>query len=75
MLEEDLRARVEGKVRAEITEHILREVGLDSQVDAAMAALELPGGEEIARGISELFEDQPDAEWRAHIELVAKERS
>ena len=75
VLEEDLAARVEKKVRAEITERILREAGLDFQVAAAMAALELPDGEELARGIAQLFEDQPDAEWRAHIEAVAEERS
>jgi hypothetical protein len=71
VLEEDLKTRAEKKVRAEITERILREAGLDSQVDAALAALELPDGEELARGIRQLFEDQPDAEWRDHIESVA----
>ena len=75
VLEQDLKARVEGKVRAEITERILREAGLDSQVDAAMAALDLPDGEELASGIQQMFEDQPDAEWRDHIEAVAEERS
>ena len=37
-----------------------------------MAALDLPDGEELARGIAQLFEGQPDAEWRAHIEAVAE---
>jgi hypothetical protein len=72
-LEEDLKARTEKKVRNEISERILREAGLDFQVDATMAALELPDGEELARGIRQLFEDQPDAEWRAHIAAVAGE--
>jgi hypothetical protein len=75
VLEEDLQARVEGKVRAGITERILREAGLDAQVDAAIAALDLPDGEALARGIAHLFADQPEAEWRAHIEAVAEERS
>ena len=75
VLEEDLKARVETKVRAEITERILREAGLDAQVDAAMAALDLPDGAELARGIARLFEEEPDAEWRAHIEAVAEERT
>jgi hypothetical protein len=75
VLEEDLTARAEKKVRAEITERILREADLDGQVAAAVAALELPVGEELARGIEQLFEDRPDAEWRDHIEAVAEERS
>ena len=75
VLEEDLAQRAEKKVRAEITERILREEDLDGQVAAAMAALELPDGDVLARGIEQLFEDQPDAEWRDHVEAVAKELS
>jgi len=73
VLEEDLAARAEKKVRDAIKERILRDSGLDAQVAAAMAALELPDGEVLARGIEQLFEDQPDAEWRDHIEAVAKD--
>ena len=75
VLEADLMARVEEKVRTEITERILREAGLDAQVDATVAALDLPDGAELARGITQLFEDQPDAEWRDHVEAVAEERT
>ena len=75
VLEEDLAERIEKKVRAGITERILREADLDAQVGAAVAALELPDGEDLARGIAQLFEDQPDAEWRDHVEAVAGERS
>jgi hypothetical protein len=75
VLEGDLAARAETKVRVEITERILREAGLDFQVAVATAALKLPDGEELARGIEQLFEDQPDAEWRDHVEAVAEERS
>ena len=75
VLEEDLAQRAKKKVRAEITERILREEDLDGQVAAAMAALELPDGDVLARGIEQLFEDQPDAEWRDHVEAVAKELS
>jgi hypothetical protein len=75
VLEEDLAARAEKKVRAEITKRILREADLDAQVATAMAALQLPDGEALAHGIEQLFEAQPDAEWRAHIEAVAEERS
>jgi hypothetical protein len=75
VLEEDLAEQTEKKVRDAIKERILREAGLDAQVAAAMAALELPDGEALARGIEQLFEDQPDAEWRDHVEAVAEERS
>jgi hypothetical protein len=75
VLEEDLKARVETKIPAEITERILREAGLDAQVDAAIATLDLPDGEALARGIEQLFEEEPDAEWRAHIEAVADEQT
>ena len=49
--------------------------GLDAQVDAAIATLDLPDGEALARGIEQLFEEEPDAEWRAHIEAVAEEQT
>ena len=75
VLEEYLAQRAKKKVRAEITERILREEDLDGQVAAAMAALELPDGDVLARGIEQLFEDQPDAEWRDHVEAIAKELS
>ena len=75
VLEKDLAERTMKKVRAEITERILREAGLDAQVAAALAAIELPDGEELARGIAQLFEGRPDAEWRDHVEAVAEERA
>ncbi len=75
VLKEDLAERTEKKVRAEITKRILRDAGLDAQVATAMAALELPGSEELARGIERSFKDRPDAEWRDHIEAVSEERS
>ena len=75
VLKEDLAERTEKKVRAEITKRILRDAGLDAQVAAAVAAIELPDGEELARGIAQLFEGRPDAEWRDHVEAVAEERA
>ena len=36
-----------------------------------MAALSLPDGDDLRRGVAEMFEDDPEAEWRAHIEAVA----
>jgi hypothetical protein len=59
------------RLRAEITERILSEAGLEAQVAAAMAALDLPDGETLAEGVAEMFEDDPEADWRAHIGTVA----
>ena len=75
MLEQELAERIESKVRAAITERILREAELDDQVAAAIAAIKTPDGAKLARDIAKLFKRQPDAEWRDHIEAVARKRS
>ena len=71
VLVEELMAETEKRLRAEITERILREAGLEAQVAAAMAALDLPDGDDLKRGVAEMFEGEPEADWRAHIEAVA----
>jgi hypothetical protein len=58
-------------VREAITERILREANLDTQVAAALAKIEKPDADTLAEGIERLFRDKPDAEWRDHIEAVA----
>ena len=64
------------KVRADITERILREAGLDDQVAAAIAAIKTPDGEPRWRATSsELFKREPDAEWRDHIEAVVRKQT
>ena len=75
MLEQELAERIESKVRAEITERILREARLDDQVAAAIAKIKTPDGAKLARDIAKLFKREPDAEWRDHIEAVARKRS
>ena len=75
MLEQELADRIENKVREEITERILREAELDDQVTAAVAKIRTPDGAKLARDIAKLFKREPDAEWRAHIETVARKRS
>ena len=75
VLEQELAERIESKVRADITERILREAGLDDQVAAAIAKIKTPDGAELARDIAKLFKREPDAEWRDHIEAVARKRS
>ena len=70
MLEQELAERIESKVRADITERILREARIDDQVAAAIAKIKTPDGAKLARDIAKLFKRQPDAEWRDHIEAV-----
>ena len=75
VLEEELADQIERKVRADITERVLREAGLDDQVVAAIAAIKVPDGAVLAGEIAQLFEHEPDAEWRAHIEAVARKQT
>jgi hypothetical protein len=69
-LVDELMAVTEKRLRAEITASILSEVGLDERVAAAMAALSLPDGDDLRRGVAEMFDDNPETDWRAHIEAV-----
>ena len=73
VIAQELHLRVEDKVRAAITERILREAHLDDQVAAAVAAIEPkePGGAELAKGIERMFERKRDRQWRDHVEAVA----
>ena len=67
--------QIEAKVRAEITERVLREAGLDGQITAAVAKIKAPDGAVLAGEIAQLFESEPDAEWRNHIEAVARKQT
>ena len=60
------------KVRAAITERILREAKIDDQVAAAIAKIKTPDGARLARDTAKLFKRKPDSDWRDHIEAVAK---
>ena len=42
---------------------------------AGTAAIEKPNAASLAKGIEELFEEEPDHEWRDHIEEVAEKNS
>ena len=75
VLEEELAERIESKVRADLTERILREANLDGQVTDAVAKIKTPDGAKLARDIAKLFKRQRDAEWRDHIEKVARKRA
>jgi hypothetical protein len=72
VLTAELDQRIENKVRASITERILREAGFEEQVATALAAIEKPAAASLADGITQLFEQQPEQEWRDHIEAVAQ---
>lgn len=71
VLDEELDNRIEEKIRAAITERILREAGFEEQVAAAIAAIEKPNAATLADGIRELFESESESERRDHIETVA----
>ncbi len=71
----ELDARIESKVRAAVTERILREAGFETQVATAIAAIEKPDAAALANDIKKLFKREADREWRDHIEEVAKNRT
>jgi hypothetical protein len=73
VLESELDKRIEKKVRAAITERVMREADLDGQVAAALAEIEKPDADILADGIEQLFSEKPAAEWRYQIEEVATE--
>jgi hypothetical protein len=70
VLEQELAERIESKIRAEITERILREANLDDQVAAAVAKIKMPDGARLAWDAARLFKQQSDREWRDHIGAV-----
>jgi hypothetical protein len=73
VLETELNARVEAKVRDAVIERILREANAEAQIAAAVANIETPDTAALATGIKQLFAATPDAQWRDHIETVATE--
>jgi hypothetical protein len=75
VLAAELEKRLDAKVRAAVTERILREAGFENQVAEALAAIERPTGVELSAGIEELFEGDPEREWRDHVEETADELS
>jgi hypothetical protein len=71
VLAAELEERIEEKLRIDITERILREAGFEERVAEAIAATEKPTPAALTEGVLELFEREPDREWRDHIEAVA----
>jgi Histidine kinase-, DNA gyrase B-, and HSP90-like ATPase len=75
VLTAELDRRIEDKVRAAITERILREAGVEDQVATAIAAITKPEAPALERSIEEMFEQGPEREWRDHIEEVATSKA
>ena len=75
VLEVELKARIEEKVRADITERILLEAKIDDQVKAAVDAIKTPRAATLVKDIKRLFKTKPERDWRSHIEAVATERT
>ena len=75
VLEETFMTLTEERLRAEITERILRDADLDGQVAEAVAALDPPDGEALRRDIEDSFKEDPEAEWRDIIEAAVDEPS
>jgi hypothetical protein len=71
----ELETRLAAKVEAAITERILREARADEQIAEALAAIVRPDAATLRAGIQHLFEDEPEAEWRDHVETVTNELS
>jgi hypothetical protein len=74
VLETDLSKRIEAKARDAVTERILHEAGFENQVTAAIAEIEKPTSAVLAEGIRSLFQQEPERQWRDHVEAVARER-
>jgi hypothetical protein len=70
VVEAELAKVLEAKVRADLTERILREAGFEDQVATTIAAITTPKAAKLVEGIEELFEREPDREWRNHLDQV-----
>jgi hypothetical protein len=75
VLAAELERRLDVKVRADVTERILREAGLDEQVAAVLKTIKRPSVAEMKDRIGQLFEREPEREWRDLIENEADDLS
>ena len=71
VLEAELAERIEKKVRAAITERILREAGSRIRSSARIAAIKKPSAAALAKGIKRSIQAEPEREWRDHVEAEA----
>jgi hypothetical protein len=75
VLTAELGRRIDAKVRDAITERILREAGFEDQVADAIAAIKMPTGAALTKGVKRTFRQDPNRDWRGHIEAVAVDQS
>ena len=73
VIEAELETKFEAAVRAKITERILREAGLDRQVEDAMEQVELPTGCDLTQDIKDLFELDRAEQWRTQVDATVDE--
>ena len=73
VIEAELKAKLEAAVRTKVTERILREAGLDRQVEEAMEQIERPAGRDLTQDIKDLFELDPTEQWRTQVVAVVDE--
>src|SRR5262245_13548257 len=71
----ELEQLLEIRLRELITERILREAGLESQVEDAFNAIELPSRDKLIADIAKMFERSPERTWRDHIDAVVEKLS
>ena len=74
VLEKELEEKLQARVRATITERVLREADLEGQISKALKTIKLPSSAVMAKGINEMFSRHPEREWRSYIEAVVAER-
>src|SRR5262245_25696990 len=75
VLTAELETRLEAKIRAAVTERILREARADEQIAAALASIARPDAAALKAAIQQLFADEPEGEWRDRIETTANKLS
>ena len=66
----ELDAKLEERVRAELTERILREGGFEDRVAGVLAGVRHPSAKTLTEGIGKLFAEDQAAWWRDHIATV-----
>jgi hypothetical protein len=70
VIEAELDDRIEDKIRAEVSERILRAAGFEDQVAATIAVVKKPTATALANGTRELLAQEPDREWRDYVKGI-----
>jgi hypothetical protein len=71
----ELEGRLADKVRTSVRERVLREAGYEDQVAAALEAIKRADVADLKAGIERLFGDDPERQWRDHIEAAVDDLS